>query len=668
MIILKATTETLQITTTTAAAIDYSVSYADITATTFAPSSNEGKITTATATSVLSAPASSTQRQITLITISNRDASLSDVISVQKLISSTAYNLTPNITLLPGEVIQYMDGQGWVYYSASGSIKGNQTAAGSNYEVQFNNNNLITSDPNLIWNSSTKVFALSGSSPTIAMNSLTADPIANGIPYVASTGAPANGSSSSLSVPVPAGVVAGDLIIIALGAEWNSTVLPDITSVSVPGFTVAQVAAFQSYATYTENSFLLYKYAAAADTGTYTVTFNTVGGGPIDVTAGAASIVRGGPTSGNPFTDTFQTSHSVGSTSLTIPSFTPAANNSLLFASIWCDDGIQVSTFPSGWTKQANATSGNGIMIATLQQTTAAATGSLTWTMASGSPDPVGLIGTIRSPMSSYALAANTVGFYARSTANYATPSVLDSTFVPMSLQSALYQRSYALWMPSIAAGVWTGTTAVPTGGTTAIVLPTLTNNYTAMRRSTFSSIVTTTNQKIGINTELMFFIGGATGQGGFFFSCRFGFDAIKTGMRAFIGLTASPTIVSANPSASANSIGFGFDLADTAFSFIHNDATGTATKETIPGQGTLATNNTGYDAYIWSPPNSSIVYYRLDRTDTGATLVDSSVTTDLPVAGTMMMATAQMSNGTANTAVGSAVLGVNRLYVETIR
>ena len=50
MIILKATTESIQIVTTTAAAIDYSVTYADIVTTSFTPSTNEGKITTATNT------------------------------------------------------------------------------------------------------------------------------------------------------------------------------------------------------------------------------------------------------------------------------------------------------------------------------------------------------------------------------------------------------------------------------------------------------------------------------------------------------------------------------------------------------------------------------------------------------------------------------------------
>ena len=84
MIILKATTEILEITTSTAADIDYSISYADITTTSFSPSTSEGKITSATSTTVLSAPSASTQQQVKLITITNRHASTANTVLLKK--------------------------------------------------------------------------------------------------------------------------------------------------------------------------------------------------------------------------------------------------------------------------------------------------------------------------------------------------------------------------------------------------------------------------------------------------------------------------------------------------------------------------------------------------------------------------------------------------------
>jgi hypothetical protein len=172
MIILKATTETLQITTSTAAAIDYSVSYVDITTTSIAPSTNEGKVSSATSTSILAAPATLTQRQIKLITVSNHDPSLFCAIVVQKSISGTLYNMTPTLTLLVGETMQYMDGDGWLYYSASGSIKGSQSAAGSTYQVQFNNNGVLAGDSDLTWNWTTNTLSL-GTNPQIQLSGVT---------------------------------------------------------------------------------------------------------------------------------------------------------------------------------------------------------------------------------------------------------------------------------------------------------------------------------------------------------------------------------------------------------------------------------------------------------------------------------------------------------------
>lgn len=443
MIILKATNEVLQIVTTSTADIDYSISYVDITTTTFTPSTSEGKIVTTATTTALAAPAALTQRQLKLVTIFNRHASASNTVTVKKDTAGTNYNLTPNSTLLAGEMMQYMDGAGWVYYSATGAIKGSQTAAGSTNQIQFNNSGVLAGDPDLTWDSTNNELGLMGVNSNILLKGITTEPTA----------------SATGSVHVYAKAVVGKMQLKIKG------------------------------------------------------------------------------------------------------------------------------------------------------------------------------------------------------------PSGLDTP-----LQAALWQNNTVLWTPGAAAGLYQGTVGANLG-TAALVLPTTTNLYTIMRRSTFASVVTTTNQQVGIRTENMFTRGNIAGMGGFMFVCRFGFTSIKTGMRAFVGLCADTTaIVTADPSAKFNTVGFAFDLADTAWTFMHNTSSGTATKEVISGQGALVTNNTAYDAYIWCAPNDTAVYYRLDRVDTGATIVDSSITTNLPVNTALLAAQCVMSNGTANIVVGDATIGVNRLYVETDR
>lgn len=176
MILLKSTTETLEIATGSIAGLDYSVSYVDITTTTFSPSTSEGKIVLATTTTILTAPAASVQRQVKLITITNRHISLSNIVMVNKNISGAEYYLTPtSVMLLAGETMQYIDGQGWVHYAANGLIKGNQTAAGSNTQVQVNVNGSIAGDPALTFNAANHQLALAADS-SVMLGGVTSEP------------------------------------------------------------------------------------------------------------------------------------------------------------------------------------------------------------------------------------------------------------------------------------------------------------------------------------------------------------------------------------------------------------------------------------------------------------------------------------------------------------
>jgi hypothetical protein len=237
----------------------------------------------------------------------------------------------------------------------------------------------------------------------------------------------------------------------------------------------------------------------------------------------------------------------------------------------------------------------------------------------------------------------------------------------PEALQSALWQNNIVLWTPGVAAGVYQGTVGTNLGSN-ALVLPTTTNTYTAMRRSTFANVVTTTNQQVGIRTENMFWRGSVAGQGGFFFSCRFGFTTWTAGDRLFVGLTAGTTaVLTVQPTTVPNSIGFAIEAGDTAISFLHTDGGApTAVKDIISGQPALAANN-AYDAYIYCVPNDTTIYYRLDNALTGTTLIDTSITSTLPTNTIMLSAQAIMSNA-ANTTAGAATLGINRLYIETNR
>jgi hypothetical protein len=121
MIMLKTTSEILEIETQGPnPQIDVSISFADHTASTFAPNTQETKITTATTTTVLSAPAASTQRQVKYIKITAvSPGSGKMTVILRKDISGTDHEIGRAVLNI-GESYEYMDADGFTKYLPSG--------------------------------------------------------------------------------------------------------------------------------------------------------------------------------------------------------------------------------------------------------------------------------------------------------------------------------------------------------------------------------------------------------------------------------------------------------------------------------------------------------------------------------------------------------------------
>lgn len=121
MIILSDTTHTLEVTTSTTSKIDYVASFADITTTAFTPGAAQAAINSIATTTMVSAPAASTQRQIKAVTIRNSGTNPNSVV-VQKRVSGTAYAVF-SASLAAGECIQYQDASGWQVFDSSGRVR-----------------------------------------------------------------------------------------------------------------------------------------------------------------------------------------------------------------------------------------------------------------------------------------------------------------------------------------------------------------------------------------------------------------------------------------------------------------------------------------------------------------------------------------------------------------
>ena len=104
---LSNTTHVLELTTTVAGRIHYQVGYTDITTSTVTnPTDSVGIITTATTTTILSAPASSTTRRVQYLNVYNDG--VTNVITLKKDISSVD-NILIKVTLQNGETLRIVN-------------------------------------------------------------------------------------------------------------------------------------------------------------------------------------------------------------------------------------------------------------------------------------------------------------------------------------------------------------------------------------------------------------------------------------------------------------------------------------------------------------------------------------------------------------------------------
>lgn len=132
MILLSETTHALELVTSSTSAIDFNAAYVDITTTTFTPISTQSAITTATTTTIVGAPSASTQRQIKYMSFCNKGAS-NNILTIQRDVSATNYEILPAVTLAADETLVYVDGDGFKVYSPAGAVKSAVALADADY-------------------------------------------------------------------------------------------------------------------------------------------------------------------------------------------------------------------------------------------------------------------------------------------------------------------------------------------------------------------------------------------------------------------------------------------------------------------------------------------------------------------------------------------------------
>jgi hypothetical protein len=210
---------------------------------------------------------------------------------------------------------------------------------------------------------------------------------------------------------------------------------------------------------------------------------------------------------------------------------------------------------------------------------------------------------------------------------------------------------------------------AVSAVGTATTAPNATTNRHTEMKRIEYLVTAAATTAVAGVRSAAgQFSVGGVgAGRGGFHSVFRWG-PATGTATatnRAFAGFRPNATPTDVEPSAGTNSIGMGWDAADANIQFMHNDATGTATKIDLGASFPVPTTDRAevYEIAMFSPPGTTqLVSYEITNLSTGA-VASGTVSTDLPAATVLLAPGIHMSVGGTSSVIGLALMS---LYIET--
>jgi hypothetical protein len=162
MILLTSVSDLLQVINGTTGSISVHASWTDLNSGTVTPGRTNSLFTTAATNTVVASPASSTQRNVQMLTVRNTHATITTLITIQHTDGTNVVVLYV-VTLAPGQQCIY-DGQDFVSYDIYGNIlaAAQATAQGSDKQVQFNNVGFTAGDANFTWDTTQRIITLGG--------------------------------------------------------------------------------------------------------------------------------------------------------------------------------------------------------------------------------------------------------------------------------------------------------------------------------------------------------------------------------------------------------------------------------------------------------------------------------------------------------------------------
>lgn len=145
MILLASTADLLRIVTSAAVTVDVHASWVDLNGSTVTPGRTNTAISTATTTTVVASPGSSTYRTVKSLTVRNRHATTAQNVTINHTDGTTSVELI-KVTLAAGECLHYHEAAGFWISDTFGRVKTNTSENGSGAAVNALNLVVLASD------------------------------------------------------------------------------------------------------------------------------------------------------------------------------------------------------------------------------------------------------------------------------------------------------------------------------------------------------------------------------------------------------------------------------------------------------------------------------------------------------------------------------------------
>ncbi len=235
----------------------------------------------------------------------------------------------------------------------------------------------------------------------------------------------------------------------------------------------------------------------------------------------------------------------------------------------------------------------------------------------------------------------------------------------PYSFQTLIAQNKIGWWFPEGNSTVVSNVNLdhITKGSETAVNVSTV-SIFTQMCRISYGTSGKPGNTAGVCHGSLQFWRGNGVKLGGFLYVAKFGCSQAAAGVRFFCGFTTLTThLGNVEPSSLTNVLAFASDTNDNKLYFMHNDGTGTATKDLLSNDFSTTTAQLDmYECRIFCPSNDSTVYYSIYNIVSGV-YSSGSTNVDIPSNTTLMAPQIIINNSGGG---NNVTLDIAMQYIET--